>query len=54
MTRPLRIGLIGAGFIGRAHVYGYTAMPVVFPDASAHPVLELLAEATADLAAAAA
>src|SRR6266436_5935778 len=54
MTRPLRIGLIGAGFIGRAHVHGYTAMPVVFPDASAHPVLELLAEATPELAAAAA
>ena len=24
MTRQLRIGMIGAGFIGRAHVYGYT------------------------------
>ncbi len=54
MTRLLRIGLIGAGFIGRAHVYGYTAMPIVFPDASAHPVLEMLAEATPELAAAAA
>jgi predicted dehydrogenase len=54
MARQLRIGLIGAGFIGRAHVYGYTAMPMVFADASAHPVLELLAEATPELAAAAA
>jgi len=53
MKRQLRIGLVGAGFIGRAHVYGYTAMPMVFPDASAHPVLELLAEATPELAAAA-
>src|SRR5258706_8797875 len=54
MAKALRIGMIGAGFIGRAHVYGYTAMPMVFPDASAHPVLELLAEATPDLAATAA
>ena len=54
MTRQLRIGLIGAGFIGRAHAYGYTAMPRVFPEATAHPVLELIAEATPDLAAAAA
>ncbi len=54
MAKPLRIGMIGAGFIGRAHVYGYTAMPMVFPEASAHPVLELIAEATNDLAAAAA
>src|ERR1700690_4251212 len=54
MGKPLRIGMIGAGFIGRAHVYGYTAMPMVFPDASAHPVLELIAEATPELAAAAA
>lgn len=52
MARQLRIGLIGAGFIGRAHVYGYSAMPTVFPEASAFPVLELIAEATPELAAA--
>ncbi len=54
MARQLRIGMIGAGFIGRAHVYGYTAMPMVFPEASAQPVLELLAEATPELAGASA
>ena len=54
MATALRIGLIGAGFIGRAHVYGYTTMPMIFPDASAFPVLELIAEATPELAAAAA
>ncbi len=53
MSKKLRIGMIGAGFIGRAHVYGYTTMPMIFPDASAHPVLELIAEATPELAAAA-
>ena len=46
MTKRLKIGLIGAGFIGRCHVFGYTAQPVVFPDAAAFPTLELLAEAT--------
>jgi predicted dehydrogenase len=50
MVRSLRIGMIGAGFIGRCHVHGYTAMPMVFPDAAARPVLELLAEATPELA----
>jgi len=53
MSKKLRIGMIGAGFIGRAHVYGYTTMPMIFPDASAHPVLELMAEAPTELAAAA-
>jgi predicted dehydrogenase len=52
MARRLNIGLIGAGFIGRAHVFGYTAQPVIFPEAAAFPVLELLAEATPELAAA--
>jgi predicted dehydrogenase len=54
VTKRLKIGLIGAGFIGRCHVFGYTAQPVVFPDAAAFPTLELLAEATPELAAAAA
>jgi len=52
MARRLNIGLIGAGFIGRAHVFGYTAQPVIFPEAAAFPTLELLAEATPELAAA--
>jgi predicted dehydrogenase len=53
-SRRLNIGLIGAGFIGRCHVFGYTAQPVVFPGAAAFPTLELLAEATPELAASAA
>ena len=39
MARRLNIGLIGAGFIGRAHVFGYTAQPVIFPEAAAFPTL---------------
>jgi predicted dehydrogenase len=54
MARQINVGLIGAGFIGRAHVFGYTAQPVVFPEAAARPNLELLAEATPALAEAAA
>lgn len=52
MARRLNIGLIGAGSIGRIHVFGYTAQPVIFPGAAAFPNLELLAEATPELAAA--
>ncbi|MCB2152636.1 MAG: gfo/Idh/MocA family oxidoreductase, partial [Rhodobacteraceae bacterium] len=31
MTKPrLRIGLIGTGFMGKAHVFGFTSAPRVF------------------------
>ena len=31
MTKPkLRIGLIGTGFMGKAHVFGFTSAPKVF------------------------
>lgn len=39
----LRIGLIGSGFIGRAHAIALSAVGAVFPDARP-PVLELLAD----------
>src|SRR5690606_25676829 len=54
MTRKLRIGLIGSGFIARCHVYGYRTMLSVFPEAAAQPELELVADMTDDLAKAAA
>jgi predicted dehydrogenase len=50
----VRVGLIGAGFVARCHIYGYRAMPAVFPDAAARPALELVCDATEALAAAAA
>ena len=50
MTRRLRIGLVGSGFIAKCHVLGYRAMTMVFPGASAVPVLELVADLTEALA----
>jgi len=41
--REIRIGLIGAGFMGRAHAIAYREVGTVF-DLPAKPVLELIAE----------
>src|SRR3954451_17061198 len=52
MTRKtLGIGLIGAGFIGRAHAFGYHTMPAVFANAGALPVLKVLCDTPAARAA---
>ena len=51
MTKKrLGIGLIGAGFIGRAHAFGYHSMPVIFSNAAALPELKVLCESPADRA----
>ncbi len=52
--KQVRIGLIGAGFVARCHLYGYHAIPAVFPDAAALPTLELVCDANDALAALAA
>ncbi|RMF37564.1 MAG: gfo/Idh/MocA family oxidoreductase [Alphaproteobacteria bacterium] len=53
-SRPqLGIGLIGSGFMGRAHAFGYTMAPRVF-DLPAALDLRLLADVTEDAAAEAA
>jgi predicted dehydrogenase len=52
--KRIRIGLIGAGFVARCHIYGYHAIPAVFPDAAALPTLELVCDAGDTLAAQAA
>ncbi|MGH6718868.1 MAG: Gfo/Idh/MocA family protein [Alphaproteobacteria bacterium] len=54
MARHVHIGMIGAGFIGRCHALGYRAMPTVFPEASAIPVLDVVCEIDERTAAAAA
>jgi predicted dehydrogenase len=52
MTRPqIGIGLIGAGFIGRCHAFGYHSMPAIFPDAGAEPALKVLCDTPAERAA---
>lgn len=53
-TAKLRIGLIGAGFIARCHAYAYRVLPMVFPEAPAHPEMTLVCDLTRDLAEAAA
>ncbi|MGV7960814.1 Gfo/Idh/MocA family oxidoreductase [Photorhabdus tasmaniensis] len=48
--KKIRIGLIGAGYIGRAHAIAYTQAPTVFPLAG-RLVCEMVAEVTTELAA---
>ncbi len=49
MSKPkLRIGLIGTGFMGRAHVFGFTSAPRVFDlpfDLELHTVADITPEA---------
>ena len=40
----VRIGLVGAGYMGRAHATAYKNVPLVFGSEPAVPVLEMLAE----------
>ncbi len=50
-ARQLNIGLIGGGFMGKAHSLAYAAMPMFFWPAPAIPVRKSLAEVTPELAA---
>ncbi len=56
MTKPnLRIGLIGTGFMGKAHVFGFASAPRVFDlacDLELHTVADVTAETAARAAAA--
>jgi predicted dehydrogenase len=49
MKKPLRIGLVGSGFMGRTHALGFRSVGGVF-DLAVEPVLEVLADATEALA----
>jgi predicted dehydrogenase len=46
----LNVGLIGGGFMGKAHSLAYAAMPMFFWPAPAMPVRKVIAEATDELA----
>ena len=48
--KTLNVGLVGAGFMGKAHSLAYAAMPMFFWPAPAIPVRKLIAEATDELA----
>ena len=40
MTKPLRIGMIGCGFMGRAHSNAYRRVENFFPELQYRPVLQ--------------
>src|SRR4051812_49961607 len=40
MTEPLRIGVVGYGFMGRAHANAWRRVPNFFPDLARQPVLQ--------------
>lgn len=48
--QEINVGLIGAGFMGKAHSLAYAAMPMFFWPAPALPVRRTIAEATEPLA----
>ena len=50
MTQRLNVGLIGAGFMGRAHSLAYAAMPMFFWPAPAIPHRRVIAEVDAGAA----
>src|SRR5882672_4343650 len=50
MSKPLRVALIGTGFMGKCHALAWNAVAPVFGDVAA-PVLVLLCEVNAELAA---
>jgi len=52
--RTVNVGVIGAGFMGKAHSLAYAAMPMFFWPAPAIPRRAIIAEVTDDLAAEAA
>ena len=52
--REIRIGLIGAGWMGKAHSVAYKNVPLVFGPAPAVPKLEMVADVNPDWAQAAA
>lgn len=54
MTRTLNIGLIGSGFMGQAHADAFARAKLLYRDLPAVPHLYMLADATPELAAAAA
>ncbi|MDQ1531573.1 MAG: levoglucosan dehydrogenase [Microbacteriaceae bacterium] len=48
--KELNVGLIGAGFMGKAHSLAYAAMPMFFWPAPALPIRKTIAEANEQLA----
>jgi predicted dehydrogenase len=45
--KEIRIGLIGAGFMGKAHATAFRNVPLIFGDEPGRPVLEIIADVEA-------
>ncbi|MFQ6097026.1 MAG: Gfo/Idh/MocA family protein [Armatimonadota bacterium] len=48
--KMLNVGLVGAGFMGKAHSNAYRAVPFFFPDLPAKPVRKVICDNVKDLA----
>lgn len=48
--KKLNIGVIGAGFMGKAHVVGYSNMPKLFWPAPAMPIMKTICDIEEDIA----
>ena len=48
--KTLNVGLVGAGFMGKAHVVAYSNMPKFFWPAPAVPVLKTICDIDPDIA----
>ena len=49
--KKLNVGLVGAGFMGKAHSIGYSDMPKYFWPAPAVPVLKTICDIVPEIAA---
>lgn len=49
--KKLNVGLVGAGFMGKAHVVGYSNMPKLFWPAPAVPVMKTICDIVPEIAA---
>ena len=49
--KDIRIGLIGAGFMGKAHASAFKNVPLVFGNEPGRPILEIIADVDAQAAA---
>jgi len=49
-VKQLNVGMIGGGFMGKAHALAYAAMPMFFWPAPAVPVRKIIADVTPELA----
>lgn len=50
MDKTINVGLVGAGFMGKAHSNAYRAVPFFFPDLPAKPVMKPICDVDGKLA----